>query len=125
MKLDEFAGQIREAVPTETVIANPGGGTSKVTGITEERISYVRGTSTISVNIAELHSAYESFRGRRVTLSELREFAPAVFDSSARPAGHSCNCTFLIGILERAGLASNLSGSGVRGDPYSAVFSDR
>jgi len=125
MNLNDFAGKLREAVPIGTVVDNPGGGTSEVTGFTDERISYVRGSSTISVKLVDLHSAYESFRGKRVTSSELKELDPAVFDSSARPAGHSCNCTFLFVALERAGLASGVAGSGVRGDPYSAVFIGR
>ena len=125
MKLNEFAGKLRETIPIGTVIENPGGGTSEVTGFTDERVSYVRGSSTISVKVVDLHSAYESFRGKRVTSSELKELNPTVFDSSARPAGHSCNCTLLFVVLEQAGLASNLAGSGVRGDPYSAVFVDR
>lgn len=125
MNLEEFAGRIRKAAPIGTVIDNPGGGTSQITGLTDERVSYVRGSSTISVKLVDLHSAYESFRGKQVSSSELKEFAPAVFDSSARPAGHSCNCTFLFGALERAGLAGELMGSGVRGDPYSTVVIDQ
>lgn len=124
MNLKEFVRRIREALPIGTVIDNPGGGTSKITGFTDERISYVRGSSTISVKLVDLHSAYESFCGKQVTSSELKKFAPAAFDSQARPAGHSCNCTFLFGALERAGLAGTLTGSGVRGAPFSAVFID-
>lgn len=124
MKLEEFAGRLQAAAPVGTVLANPGGGTSEITGFTNERISYIRGSSTMSVRISDLHSAYESFRGKRASSSELRKFAPAVFDSNARPAGHSCNCTFLFGVLEQAGLASDFTGSGVRGDPYSAVCID-
>lgn len=125
MNLKEFAGRLREAVPIGTVIDNPGSGTSAIKAFTDEQISYVRGTSTISVKLVSLHSAYESFRGKRVSSTELKKFAPAVFDSMARPAGHSCNCTFLFNILERAGLAGKLTGSGVRGDPYAAIFIDQ
>jgi hypothetical protein len=124
MNFEEFVGRVRAAVPVGAVIENPGGGTSEVTGFTGENISYVRGSSTISVKLDVLHLVYESFRGKQVTSSELKRIFPAVFDSNARPAGHSCNCTFLFGVLEQAGLASRFSGSGVRGDPYSAVFID-
>lgn len=124
MTLVEFRKAIEKAVPTGTILENPGGGTSRITSVTKERISYIRGSSTMSVKFADLFSAYESFRGNSVSSTDLRKFAPGVFDSTARPAGHSCNCTFLFGVLKLAGLAAELTGSGVRGDPYSTVLYD-
>lgn len=124
MTFEEFRVRVGNAVPPGTVLGNLGGGTSKITAVTDKRISYIRGSSTISAKLADLYFAYASFQGGTVSSTDLRKFAPAVFDSHARPAGHSCNCTFLFGVLKRAGLAGQLSGLGVRGDAYSTVFYD-
>ena len=124
MTLDDFQRTLREANPPGTIIKNPGGGTSKITEFTDDRVSYVRGASTISVKVTDLFAAYDAFRGKRVSSTELRQLAPSVFDSSARPAGHSCNCTFLFGVLERANLSEDFRGEGVRGSPYSVVIRD-
>jgi hypothetical protein len=105
------------------VVENPGGGTSEIVKATDEEISYVRGNSTISIAIEDMFSAFRAFEHRRVSSSDLRRFAPAVFDSDARPAGHSCNCTFLFTLLRSAGLAGELEGTGVRGRPFAVTFS--
>ena len=124
MTLNEFRDRIRRAVTPGSTFQNPGGGTSLVKNLNNERISYIRGSSTISVSLADLFSAYKAFHGKRVSSTDLRKFSPAVFDSHGRPAGHSCNCTFLFEVLDRAGLAGDRSGSGVRGNPFSIVFND-
>jgi len=49
---------------------------------------------------------------------DLKTDNPSVFDSQARPAGHSCNCTFLFMVLHQMGIASNVHGRGVRGNPF-------
>ncbi len=119
MDLDTFATSIKRVFPVGAVIDNPGRGTSMIVGFSEGHASYKRGRSTISVAFADLHDAYSRFRGEEVTSTDLREFRPSVFDSAARPAGHSCNCTFLFRLLEGLRLSSQINGSGVRGNPYS------
>ena len=119
MDLDTFTAGIRHAFPVGTVIDNPGGGTSRIVGFTETHVSYKRGRSTISVAFADLHAAYFRFKGKEVLSTDLRRFLPSVFDSAARPAGHSCNCTFLFRLLEALQLSGPMGGSGVRGNPYS------
>ncbi len=124
MKLDQFKEQIKKTTPVGTMLENPGGGTSEITQYSDHNIYYIRGSSTISVSFDNLFYAYSHFKGQRVSSSELRAYAPAVFDSAARPAGHSCNCTFLLLILGRMNLADEIEGSGVRGDPFAAKFQD-
>jgi hypothetical protein len=125
MDLDTFLTSIKRVFPVGTVIDNPGGGTSTIVGFSDRHASYKRGRSTISVAFADLHEAYSHFRGEEVTSTDLREFRPSVFDSAARPAGHSCNCTFLFRLLEGLRLSGQIDGSGVRGNPYSVrVFLD-
>ncbi len=119
MEFDTFVSAIRRDFPVGTAFDNPGGGTSTVTGFTESHISYRRGKSRISVSLRDLYEAYSNFVGQDVTTSNLRAFRPAVFDSSARPAGHSCNCTFLFGVLEVLGLSGPINGAGVGGSPFS------
>ena len=42
-----------------------------------------------------------------------------VFDSLARAAGHSCNCTFLLQLLVAMAVVDGcIEGRGARGDPY-------
>jgi len=116
--LHEFVAAVKVAFPAGTVVDNPGGGISTITGFSDANISYVRGHSTIAVAFSELYDTYRKFRGQHVSSSELRSFRPSVFDSAARPAGHSCNCTFLFRILEKLNLSSAITGSGIRGNPY-------
>jgi type IV secretory pathway TraG/TraD family ATPase VirD4 len=65
-----------------------------------------------------LFDAYALYRGRRVSTTELRAFRPVVFDSAARPAGHSCNCTIFFLLLERMGVVEGIQGKGVCGNPF-------
>lgn len=105
--------------------ANPGGGTSRIERITRTAITYRRGKSPITVRWSGLYRAYSHFKGKRVSSTDLRKFAPAVFDSNARPAGHSCNCTFFFHLIEKMGLAEGgLRGRGVNGDPFALMLKD-
>ena len=92
-------------------------------GVDRATIMYRRGNSRIRVQLADLYRAYNRFKGRKVSSIDLRRFAPSVFDSTARPAGHSCNCTFLFHLLQRLELTVGLlDGRGVRGSPFSVVI---
>ena len=90
-----------------------------VVEVSHNRIRYRRGSSTITVSLSDFYEAMLHYSGRRVTSVDLRRFRPNVFDSQARPAGHSCNVSVLFTILLLIGLAEELEGRGVRGDPYS------
>ena len=116
----ELKMTLERNAPIGTVFDNPGGGTSTIIGYGDEKLSYLRRNSTIYVAYADLVSAYSEFRGKRVAAPQLKKFAPRVFDSSARPAGHSCNCTMLFILFRRIGLAGAIEGGGVRGNPYAA-----
>lgn len=113
-----FKVKIQESVPVGTVFDNPGGGTSEVISLSDSKISYRRGNATIYVSLQDLFNAYAAFCGRRVSSPELKQSAPSVFDSQARPAGHDCNATFLFLVLRQIGIVCDIKGSGVRGDPY-------
>jgi hypothetical protein len=117
--IDAFVAGVTRAFPTGTVIQNPGGGTSTIVGFSGTHISYRRGSSTITVAFDDLYEAYSRFTGREVSSTELRKRWPSVFDSTARPAGHSCNCTFLFRVLEALELSRPIRGAGVRGNPFS------
>jgi hypothetical protein len=119
MNLELFISRIRNGVPVWTAFENPGGGTSIVLKITDKAIAYRRGKSSISVPFQDIFKAYAAFQGQRVSSSDLKMFAPSVFDPQARPAGHSCNATFLFLVLQRIGsVAGRIEGNGVKGDPY-------
>jgi hypothetical protein len=120
MTRQEFIHAARIALPSGYMFDNPGGGTSRILSVDEKAITYLRRNSSIRVQFADLFRAYDQFKGRKVSSTDLRGFAPAVFDSNARPAGHSCNCTFLFHLLQRLSLTDGpLEGRGVRGDPFS------
>ena len=114
----KFAGKVRQNLPVGTIMKNPGRGTSEVTSYTDTKIAYRRGNSTMYVSLEDLYLAYKKFQGQYVTASDLKSYKPRVFDSSARPAGHSCNCTFLFLLLNRLGLAGDIQGAGKRGNPF-------
>ena len=118
MTLVEFVQLLKSSVPVGSVLDNPGGGTSKIIEYSQSFISYRRGRSTIRVSYESIFKAYTTFKGRRVSSSDLKALAPSVFDSAARPAGHSCNATLLFLLLRELGLSSNIGGSGVKGSPY-------
>ncbi len=118
MNFEAFKTKTRNAIPIGTAFRNPGGGTSVVQAVSDTEVSYRRGNSTIHVSLRALFDAYWHFRGGRVFSTDLQRFAPSVFDSNARPAGHSCNCTFLFLLLQRLGVINQIQGDGVRGHPY-------
>ncbi|HCN75956.1 MAG TPA: hypothetical protein DIT13_02030 [Verrucomicrobiales bacterium] len=90
----------------------------------DDKIIYRRGRSTFRVRVEELHAAYAHHRGQRITTNAIRQFKPAVFDSKARPAGHSCNISLLFSLLVRLELAESLTGKGSRGDPFTLRIKD-
>ena len=119
MTLDEFRTRMKKSLPPGTVLQNPGGGTRTIKSYSDRNGS---GVSTIGVAVEALLAVYQHFHGVQVTSRDLKVHAPAVFDSSARPAGHSCNCTFLFMVLERLGLADPIQGDGVSGRPFYTTF---
>lgn len=125
MTEQEFIRAAKTALPTDYTFGNPGGGTSQILNVGGNAITYRRGNSSIRVHWTDLYRAFDRFRGQRVTSTDLRRFAPAVFDSNARPAGHSCNCTFLFHLLQKLNLTEGgLEGLGRRGSPFSLVLKD-
>ncbi len=124
MNLDQFKSAVSRAVPKGTELENPGGGMSIINSITSENICYQRGSSNITVAFSDLFDAYSHHKGKSVSCSDLKTYAPSVFDSTARPAGHSCNCTFLFVVLRELGVIQTIGGSGVRGNPYHVDIPD-
>jgi hypothetical protein len=96
MTFAEFALALKSSLPTGSVLNNPGGGTSTIIGYSQSFVTYRRGKSAIRVSYENLFKAYTAFKGRRVSSSDLKQFAPSVFASDARPAGHSCNATVTV-----------------------------
>lgn len=118
MDIDAFCTKFIETVPPGTVFQNPGGGTSNVLSITNGKVRYKRGRSTMAVSLRDLFDAYMAFKGRSMSSSDLKVLAPAVFDSAARPAGHSCNATFFFLALQKMAVVTAIHGNGVRGATY-------
>ncbi len=107
INFEEFVRKSKEVLIIGREFNNPGGGTSTIISV-GDNVRYRRGKSTISISIDELYKAYISFKGKQCITKDLRAYAPAIFDSAARPAGHSCNCTFLFMLLHEIGLANEI-----------------
>lgn len=122
MELSEFVSTIEKNIAIGTEFENPGGGTSVVKTITPLNISYMRGNSRITVGLQALFQTYVHFSGKSVSCSELKKYAPNIFDSNARPAGHTCNCTFLFLLLMAVDLVDEIDGAGTRGNPFRAFI---
>ena len=118
----QIRDRLEERVPAGTILDNPGRGNSKIKAYGPEKLSYVRGTSTMYLAYSDIADVYESFKGKKVSSIDLKAFRPQVFDSSARPAGHSCNCTMVFMLLEKLDLSGSVEGAGVRGNPFSATL---
>lgn len=116
MDFKQFKKQIQNSIPNGTRFDNPGGGTSTVSSYLDNNISYIRGNSTICVSLRDLFDAYSHFKDQRVTSSDLKVYAPTVFES--KQSGHSCNCTFLFLILQHLGIVDRISGTGVKNSPF-------
>jgi hypothetical protein len=123
MDYSEFKRKIQATTPQRTVLQNPGGGTSTILSYSSDAVRYQRGNSTIYVSFRDLFDAYMHYKGGEVSSSDLKRANPAVFDSQARPAGHSCNCTFMFMLLKRIGVVNQIHGRGVAGDPFYVVLS--
>lgn len=111
---------ILENIKETMVFNNPGKGTSTVTKITQDHITYMRGHSKMTVKLDELEKAYEQFYGSKCSTNDLKQYKPSVF--SSKDKGHSCNCTFLFSILQYLHLSSEIKGRGVQGDPFYVII---
>jgi hypothetical protein len=116
VQYEQFETKVRESLPQGAVLPNPGGGTSTVLRYTGSSIVYVRGKSSFSVGLQSLYEAFGQFTGESVSTSDLKEYAPRVFDSTH--SGHNCNGTFLFMVLKRIGVIDDIRGTGKRGDPF-------
>ncbi len=122
MEYSVFKERFERSLPVGAIIQNPGGGSSEVVSYNNDAVAYRRGKSTMRASLRVFFEAYVKHSGGSVSSRELKSYLPEVFDSEARPAGHSCNCTFLFAALQLMGLAGELSGRGVSGSPYSVVL---
>lgn len=95
---------------------------SLVSSAGRDNLYYIRGRSTMQVSLRDFYDAFTAFRSGTCETTALRQFRPHVFDSAAK--GHSCNCTFFFLVLQKAGLAGEISGTGVRGNAFRANISE-
>jgi hypothetical protein len=116
MDIQQFEAKIQSLLPVGADINNPGGGKSKVLSYSNQNIVYQRKNSKIMVSFSDLYKAYLTFNGQTVSTTDLRDFAPQVFDS--KKGGHSCNCTFLFSILELIGIVEDIEGEGRANHPF-------
>ncbi len=122
MVFADFRERFQRFLPVGTILNNPRKGSSEIISYRADTVTYRRGVSTIRASLVVFFNVYVKYSGVSVSSNDLRSYLPAVFDSKARPAGHSCNCTFLFVSFQRMGLAGELSGKGVSGAPFSVVL---
>src|ERR1051325_10540664 len=110
MDYQQFVSSIQSSIPIGSTLPNPGGGTSTIISYSDKNIVYKRKNSRISVSFENLFKAYSEFRGKKVYTTDLKIFAPSVFDSKQN--GHSCNTTFLFLILKSLRKVNEIKGEG-------------
>ena len=120
MDYKSFAQRVVGGLPPDTVLKNPGKGTSTIVWCDDERLCYQRGGSRFYVDLQALYGAYHHFKGQEVTTSDLKAYAPGVFDSAN--GGHNCNATVLFLILVQLGMADRIWGHGYRGSPFGVTL---
>lgn len=108
MNYQQFTDDIKANIPIGILLANPGGGTSKILSYSDENIVYQRRNSKIIVSFDALDKAYSLFKGKKVYTTDLRDYAPNIFDSER--GGHSCNATFFFSILQTLGRSRKSKG---------------
>ena len=118
MSPEKLRKLLEKSFPEGSVIQNPGGGTTTIAGYNDKKLSYIRGKSRMYLPYEVIIAVFEKFEGKRLSSKDLKEFLPEIFDSQARPAGHSCNCTTLFILLEGIGIAGPIEGSGKSGSPF-------
>lgn len=117
MTKEQFVSQLINAVPEGIVFDNPGGGTSTIIMIGEDKLSYMRGKSRFYLIYSAIFDALKLFSGMTTTTTDLKQHNPEVYDSKL--GGHNCSCTTTFRILERMGLVDGtIQGSGKRGSPF-------
>lgn len=122
MDYHKFQALIKEALSDGDTFHYPGGGTSQVQQVLAYKVGYKRSKSTIYLSIPDMFSTFTEFSGSNITTNDLKRFRPEVYDSKALPAGHSSNCTFFFMVMKSIGLAGNIIGKGVRGNPFGIML---
>ncbi|TYQ15296.1 UNVERIFIED_CONTAM: hypothetical protein Cloal_1731 [Acetivibrio alkalicellulosi] len=113
----ELICSIQDKVTTGSVFDNPGGGTSEIVSVSNERIVYRRRNSKLYIKIKDIVDVYEKFAGKRCTTNDIKTLNPRVFCSGGN--GHGCHCTFIFIILDYLKLLKNgICGNGKAGDPF-------
>ena len=122
MQYQDFYQEVVTTFPEGTILHNPGSGTTEIVSYaSDDKMVYKRGHSHIYVSIVDLYDAYQHFLNKTVSSSNLRAYAPEVFDS--KEGGHSCNCTLLFMLLKGIGATDRIEGEGIRGDPFQVSIS--
>ena len=116
MNYMEFLQSFQKILPVGSIMSNPGGGVSEIISYNTDMVTYRRGKSPIQVSIRALFDACVTFQGKRLRTTDLRTYAPRVFDS--KQSGHSCNCTFLFMSLQKMGIVTGINGDGRVGSPF-------
>lgn len=118
MDFNQFIRAIKSTIPPETILQNPGGGTTTIIAYDNEYLKYRRGKSRFKVGLNDLFEAYSRFRGTQLSSRELKQINPRVFDSKFPHFGHSCNATLLYMFLKEIGVVEGVHGAGHRGNPF-------
>lgn len=104
---------IKKYLKVNDILDNPRRGTSIILNIDEEKIRFQRGSSPITYRIEDIGSAFEHFKGKKVSTSDLRKFDARVYDNKP------CRATFFLMLMCRCQLTKNgIKGNGCPGNPF-------
>ena len=108
---------IKDNIKIGDILYTPNHAEKRICSITDEVMIYEHGRSRVWFLMADIVSAYERFKGTRVSSKDLRKFSPHVFDS--KQCGHSCNAIVFQMIMVRCGLTyGDIQGTGLSGNPF-------
>jgi hypothetical protein len=120
MNIETFFDLISKKIHVGDNFACPGGartgyGYRTIETVNMDKIIYfntgTKSESKIALPIRTFRGVILKFQSSCCYTSQLKQFRPEVFDSNARPAGHSCNCTFLMSTSDKLGFLASSRGS--------------
>jgi hypothetical protein len=115
--IEYFRSKILKTIHVGQIFDNPSNkGTSKITKVDDTKIVYIRGKSYITIEFDILYDIYKDFYAKKCSSSDLKKYAPKIFDS--KNSGHNCNCTFLFLVFKELGIVSKIEGEGIAYSPF-------
>ena len=108
---------IKANVKVGDILYTPNRAEKIIHKISDACIAYEHGRSRVYFNMTSIVSAYEHFKGQKVSSSNLKDFDSKTFDS--KQGGHTCNSIVFLMLMVKCGLTDgDIQGTGKSGNPF-------